>query len=194
MAFSSGTFSLYTPGNPVVTGTTIQSSWANNTLSDIATGLTTCVLKDGTQTITANLPMSGFKFTGLGAGTTAGNSLRYEQLFSTSAVTLLGEIRYTVGAALTAAGTSQSDALQLASTINQVTTAAAGTGVKLYASPAAGSWQVVYNGGANPMYVYPQTSGTINGLAANIGMVLPIKTTVMFFAVSTTAWVGVLSY
>ncbi len=40
MAFANGTFSLYTPGNPVVTGTTIASSWANNTLSDIATGLT----------------------------------------------------------------------------------------------------------------------------------------------------------
>lgn len=194
MSFSSGTFSLYTPGNPVVTGTTIQSSWANNTLSDIATGLTTCVLKDGTQTITANIPMSGFKLTGLGAATVAGDALRYEQLFSTGALTLLGEIRYTVGAALSAAGTSQSDALQLTAAINQITTAASGTGVKLYASPAAGSWQVVYNGGANPMKVYPQTSGTINGLAANAGMTLQIKTACIFYAASTTAWIGVLSY
>lgn len=193
MAFSSGTFSLYTPGNPVVTGTTIQSSWANNTLNDIATGLTTCVLKDGTQTITANLPMAGFKLTGLGAGSADGNSIRYEQLFSTSAVTLLGELRYTAGAALTAAGTGQSDALQLTAAINQVTTAAASTGVKLYASPAAGSWQIVYNGGVNPLKVYPQTSGTINGLAANIGMTLPVKTSCMFFAASATAWMGVLS-
>ena len=56
MAFSSGTFSLYTPGNPVVTGTTIASSWANNTLSEIATGLSTCVLKDGSQTVTTAAP------------------------------------------------------------------------------------------------------------------------------------------
>lgn len=193
MAFSNGTFSLYTPGNPVVTGTTIQSSWANNTLADIATGLTTCVLKDGSQTITSNIPMSGFKFTGLSAGSADGNSLRYEQLFSTSAVTLLGEIRYTVGAALIAAGSGQSDALQLTATINQVTTAAANSGVKLYASPAAGSWQLVYNGGANAIKVYPQTSGAINGLAANAGMILPVKTSCMFFAATTTAWVGVLS-
>lgn len=66
MAFSSGTFSLYTPGNPVVTGTTVSSTWANNTLTDIATGLSTCILKDGTQTITANIPFSTFKITGLG--------------------------------------------------------------------------------------------------------------------------------
>lgn len=193
MAFSNGTFSLYTPGNPVVTGTTIQSSWANNTLADIATGLTTCVLKDGSQTITANIPLSGFKLTGLGAATVAGDALRYEQLFTSGAVVLLGEVRYTTGSALTAVGTIQSDALQLTASINQVTTAASGSGVKLYASPAAGSWQVVYNGGANPMKVYPQTGGAINGLAANAGMILPVKTACKFYAATATAWVGILS-
>lgn len=67
MAFSSGTFSLVS-GNPVVTGTTISSTWANDTLSDIATnGLTLCVLKDGTQAITANLTMTNFRLTNLGA-------------------------------------------------------------------------------------------------------------------------------
>ena len=56
MPFSSGTFSLVS-GNPVVTGTTISSTWANNTLSDIASnGLSLCVLLDGTQTPTAAIP------------------------------------------------------------------------------------------------------------------------------------------
>ena len=68
MPFSSGTYSL-PAGNPVVTATTIQSSWANNTMTDVATALSTCVLKDGTQTVTANIPMSNFKLTGLGSGT-----------------------------------------------------------------------------------------------------------------------------
>lgn len=58
MSFSSGTFSLYVTGNPVVTGTTITSTWANNTLNDIATGLSTCVLKDGTQTTTSAVPFA----------------------------------------------------------------------------------------------------------------------------------------
>lgn len=39
MAFSNGTYSLVS-GNPVVTGTTISSTWANNTLDDIADALT----------------------------------------------------------------------------------------------------------------------------------------------------------
>lgn len=75
MPFSSGTFSLYTPGNPVVTGTTISSTWANNTLTDIASGLSTCVLKDGTQTITANITMSGFGFTNVASITGSSNVL-----------------------------------------------------------------------------------------------------------------------
>lgn len=79
MPFSSGSFSLYTPGNPVVTGTTIASTWANNTLNDIATGLSTAVLKDGSQTITADLPMSAHKLTGLSAGSASGHSVRWEQ-------------------------------------------------------------------------------------------------------------------
>lgn len=77
----SGVFTLVA-GNPVVTDTTISSTWANNTLSDIATALTASLTKDGQTTPTANIPMGGFKLTGLAAGIAAGNSLRWEQLFS----------------------------------------------------------------------------------------------------------------
>ncbi len=87
MPFASGTFTLVA-GNPVTTATTISSSWANTTMADLALGLTTCVLKDGSQVITANLPMGGFKFTGLGAGSATGNSLRYDDVY----VTALGNI------------------------------------------------------------------------------------------------------
>ena len=80
MSFTSGTFSLYTPGNPVVTGTPIASTWANNTLNDIATGLSTCILKDGTQTVTANIPFAGFRLTGIGAATAATDAARASQV------------------------------------------------------------------------------------------------------------------
>lgn len=78
----SGTFTLYSPGNPVVTGTTISSTWANNTLTDLATGLSTALTKDGQTTPTANIPMGGFKLTGLAAGSASGDSVRYGQLGS----------------------------------------------------------------------------------------------------------------
>jgi hypothetical protein len=62
----SGTFTLYPGVNPVVTGTTITSSWANNTLSDIQSALTASIANDGQTPITADLPMTGFKHTNVG--------------------------------------------------------------------------------------------------------------------------------
>ena len=61
----SGIYSLPT-GNPVVTGTTITSNWANTTLSDIATALTGSVSADGQTPMTGNLQMNSFQVTGLG--------------------------------------------------------------------------------------------------------------------------------
>lgn len=63
----SGSYAL-PAGNPVVTGTTIDSTVQNNTTSDIATALTNSLAKDGQTTPTANLPMGGFKLTGLASG------------------------------------------------------------------------------------------------------------------------------
>lgn len=45
------------------------------------------MLKDGSQTVTSNIPMSSFKFTGLAAGTASGDSLRYEQSFTSQTLT-----------------------------------------------------------------------------------------------------------
>jgi len=56
----SGTYTL-PAGNPVVTGTTIASTWANNTLSDIASTLTDSVAADGQTPMTGNLNLSSNK-------------------------------------------------------------------------------------------------------------------------------------
>ena len=63
----SGTYSLPS-GNPVVTGTTISSTTHNTTMSDIANALTTSLASDGQTTPTANLPMGGYKHTGVANG------------------------------------------------------------------------------------------------------------------------------
>lgn len=52
-------------GNPVVTGTTISSTWANNTLNDLGTALTQSISSDGQTTPTNNLPMGGYAHTGV---------------------------------------------------------------------------------------------------------------------------------
>ena len=80
MPFSSGTFSVFTPGTPYSAGNTISSSVANSVNNDFATGLSSCVLKDGSQTMTASLPMANFKLTGLGAGTALTDSANLQQV------------------------------------------------------------------------------------------------------------------
>jgi hypothetical protein len=52
----SGTYSL-PAGNPVVTGTTISSTWANTTLADISNALTGSLASDGQTTASGNLNM-----------------------------------------------------------------------------------------------------------------------------------------
>ena len=76
----SGTFNINTAGQPVVTGTTITSTAFNLLTTDLATGLTTALTKDGQTTPTANIPMGTFKITGLGAGTAATDAAQYGQL------------------------------------------------------------------------------------------------------------------
>jgi hypothetical protein len=76
----SGTFQINTAGQPVVTGTVISSTAFNSLTSDLATGLSTALTKDGQTTVTANIPLSNFKITGLGAATAAADAVRFSQL------------------------------------------------------------------------------------------------------------------
>jgi hypothetical protein len=79
----SGTFLINTAGQPVVSGTVISSTAFNALTADLATGLSTAITKDGQTTVTANIPMGTYKFTGLGAGTAATDSANLSQVQST---------------------------------------------------------------------------------------------------------------
>jgi hypothetical protein len=48
----------------------------------LANGLTTAITKDGQTTVTANIPLAGFKITGLGAATVGTDAVRYSQIQS----------------------------------------------------------------------------------------------------------------
>lgn len=79
MSFNgSGTFVIDSTGQPVQSGTTISDSVFNALTADLATGLSTCVTKDGQTTPTANLPMGGYKFTGIGLGSATTDSARMD--------------------------------------------------------------------------------------------------------------------
>ena len=64
----SGTYSL-PAGNPVVTGTTISSTWANNTMNDLAAALTGSIAADGQTPITGTLQMGGNNISNAGTVT-----------------------------------------------------------------------------------------------------------------------------
>jgi len=96
----SGTFLINSAGQPVVPGTTITTTAFNALTADLASGLTTAMTKDGQTVPTANIPMGGFKLTGLGAGTSATDAAQFGQLQNAPVATLI-----TVAGADTITGT-----------------------------------------------------------------------------------------
>ena len=62
----------------------ITASRMDTEMDGFATGLSTCITKDGQTVITANIPMSNFKFTGMAEGTTDGDSVRFQQVLRTT--------------------------------------------------------------------------------------------------------------
>jgi hypothetical protein len=126
----SGVYSL-PAGNPVVTGTTISSSWANTTLSDIATALTGSIAADGQTAMTGNLQMGNNKITGLAVATATGDALSYNQAATVTTLTTTGNV--TIGGTLTLTGgltlngnVTVGDASTDTLTVNATSTFAAG--------------------------------------------------------------------
>jgi hypothetical protein len=85
----SGTYTL-PAGNPVVTGTSIASTWANNTMTDLANALTDSVAADGQTTLTGSLKMGGNKITGLADGTLVTDATTKGQMDTAIATAVAG--------------------------------------------------------------------------------------------------------
>ena len=91
-----------------------------------------------------------------------------------------------VSAAVTATGSSATDAVSVSAVVTRVSSAAAGTGVKL-PTPEAGAMMVVRNDGANTVTVYPPTGSTINGGASNT---IAAGKADLYFGTGATTWVS----
>ena len=91
-----------------------------------------------------------------------------------------------VASAVSAAGTVITDATDLVASVNRVSTVASGAGVQLTFGEIGDS-QWVYNGGANPLKVYPPSSShTINQLSAGTAVTLPQYTYCVFHLITST--------
>jgi hypothetical protein len=84
----SGTYSLPS-GNPVVTQTTISSTWANNTLSDIANALTQSVSADGQTPMTGPLNMNTLGIVNLANPALATDAVNYQTFLAGNFATTL---------------------------------------------------------------------------------------------------------
>lgn len=96
-------------------------------------------------------------------------------------------IVYEVDAALSGAGATQGTATALTKSINNVTTVAASTGVRLPAA-TAGMRIMIRNGGANDLSVYPDTGAAINSAGANNPVTLGVGAFAEYVAMTTTQW------
>lgn len=88
-------------------------------------------------------------------------------------------------AAVSAAGTTQTDATELGAYHAYVTTCAAGAGVKLKAVEARREYTVA-NATSNALLVYPWTGGQFNGVTANLPVSIPPNAAAFFKVQSST--------
>lgn len=96
MPRTGATFNLVTNDfYPAVEATVIDPDASNEMLEDLATGLTNSLARDGSGGMTGNLPMNSYKLTGLAAGSTNGDSVRFEQVQAVDAtLTAFGALTF----------------------------------------------------------------------------------------------------
>ena len=106
-------------GNPVVTGTVITSTWANNTLTDIASALTDSVAADGQTPMTGDLDLNTNKVVNLEPATVAGNAVEYSQFVNatTTSVNITGGTINGTPIGATTAATGRFTTLEATSTL-----------------------------------------------------------------------------
>ncbi len=127
------------------------------------------------------------------AGTNTASAVTVGGTQTLTAKTLTSPItsgmRLTPATTLTAVGTTRTDALALTADINNVTTAASGTGVIL---PAATTGRVVtiFNNGANLIQVYGAGSDTVDGQAGTSGVALTNGKRAQYFCVAAATWIS----
>ena len=90
----SGNFSLPAINSPVVDGTLITASNFNAITADLSTAITNSIATNGESVVTGNIPMSGYRMTGMGNGVLAQDSATVGQ------VTLSANLAASTGSSL----------------------------------------------------------------------------------------------
>lgn len=100
----SGTYTR--PQADYVPGTTILATSINSDLNDMAQALTASIARDGQTTPTANIPLGGFRITGLGNATSATDAATLGQVLPLAGGTMTGALNFAPEIDLASAGTT----------------------------------------------------------------------------------------
>jgi hypothetical protein len=176
-------------GTGVNNGTrTITLNTGNLTLTAQAAGSSVTVPATGTLATTSN-KLSDFAATTSAelAGVISDETGSGALVFGTSPTITTPTITFSTSATVTA-GTNAQGQGALTSDYNVVTTTTtAPSGVTLPVA-TVGRRITVVNKGTNSITIYPATGGTIDALALNAAITLPINQQLVFKASSTTQW------
>ena len=131
-AWSGGT---YTKGNNSTGGWTgdaslgigIEAGRHDTQDDDFATGINACLTKDGTNSPSANLPMGGYKHTGVADATAGDEYLSYKQLLGASSAVLSGGTLPNYTVTLTPAPTAYTQGMSFAIILHTSNTSAGAT-------------------------------------------------------------------
>jgi hypothetical protein len=161
MAFSGGTFSLLSSSGDYDTGQTADGAALYLDLAGIATGLSSALLKDGSQTVTANITLSGYKLTNVGDATASTDALnrqtgdaRYPLIVSSTTDNTLPRFNSTAGQMQTS-GVTINDSDQ-ASGVHSLPTTQTGT---TYTLAGPNLTVLMNNGSANTVTASAVTLG-----------------------------------
>jgi hypothetical protein len=175
----SGVFNINTAGQPVVTGTVISSTAFNALTSDLGTGLSTAITKDGQTTATARIPFAAginsslvtdATSTTTGSIITAGGAGIAKSLYVGLAANIAGGVDK-----LTSATGVVSVSAATAPSVGQVLMATSGTvatwQTPAVTAPAGSNTQVQFNNsgafGASSGLVFDGTSLGVGGTPVN---------------------------
>jgi len=199
----SGTYTL-PAGNPVVTGTTITSSWANTTMQNIADGLTQSVSNDGQTPMTGALNMANNKIISVTDPTNAQDAATKAYVDTADALSLLKANNLSDVANATTSRTNlvaaksgaNSDITSLSGLTTPLTVAQGGVG----AATLAANYVLLGNGTSAVQTVAPSTSGnllTSNGTtwvssAPSVTVPIPAGSVMLFYqSAAPTGWTQV---
>lgn len=184
--------SALTTGFSVAGGTTSKTLTVSNTLTFTGTDASSVAFGAGGTVAYTGGKLNQFAATtsaelaGVISDETGTGSVVFGTSPSLTTPALSGET-YSTSATVTA-GTNAQGQGALTSDFNVITTTASNPSGVTLPTATVGRRLIIVNRGTNPVNIYPATSGTIDGGAANAAVSLPVAGQIQFDASTTSDW------